>query len=319
MIIITGAAGFIGARLVEHFSHLNKEIISVDELPTFTSRIEHQNLKFGKCLEPEALFEFVTNTSKPIEAILHIGACSSTTETREDYLRKVNLEYSQRVWKLCTGKKIPLLYASSGATYGGGEHGFSDDEKLLPKLKPLNLYGWSKQWFDLWVLDQERAGLTPPRWSGFKFFNVYGFGERHKGAQASVVLHAFDQIRKNGSLKLFKSHREGIADGQQKRDFVSVEDVVSTMDYFHQNKILRGIYNLGTGRAQSFLDLAHATFRALKTKPNIEFIETPANIRDQYQYFTEAPMQKVAAKGYAKPFMNLETGVDRYVKKLLEL
>ena len=220
------------------------------------------------------------------------------------------------LWAYCTAQALPLVYASSAATYGDGANGYDDDEALIPALKPLNPYGDSKQQFDLWALAEERAGRRPPSWSGFKFFNVYGFGERHKGAMASVVLHAFDQIRAGGDVRLFKSHRAGIADGHQKRDFIFVEDVVDVLHFALATPIPRGIYNLGTGTGRTFLDLARATFAALGAPERIEFIDMPVELRERYQYFTEARMERLRAAGYRTPFTTLEDGVRQYVSRL---
>jgi ADP-L-glycero-D-manno-heptose 6-epimerase len=245
-----------------------------------------------------------------------MGASSDTTEMRVDFLRRVNVDYSKQLWDLCREFQIPFIYASSAATYGGGEEGYADDEATMARLKPLNPYGQSKLDFDLWVLQQSKAGHEPPAWSGFKFFNVYGFGERHKGRQSSVVLQGFDQILSTGKLKLFKSHKPGVADGEQKRDFIFVDDVIDAMMFALERPIRRGIFNLGTGKARSFLDLARATFQALGMSPKIEFIDTPVEIRDRYQYFTEAPMQKLREAGYAREFTSLEDGVRETIREL---
>ena len=211
------------------------------------------------------------------------------------------------------------MYASSAATYGDGSLGYDDDDSLTPKLKPLNPYGESKRLFDLWVLDQERKKSTPPSWSGFKFFNVYGFGERHKEKMASVILHAYDQIQTSGKVKLFKSHRPEIVHGHQKRDFIWVGDVVSVLNYALEKPIPRGIFNLGTGHARTFLDLVRATFKSLGKPENIEFIDTPVELRERYQYYTEAKMDRLRAAGYSKPFTSLEEGVRRYIDDLKQM
>jgi ADP-L-glycero-D-manno-heptose 6-epimerase len=221
------------------------------------------------------------------------------------------------LWSWCTKHAVPLVYASSAATYGDGAAGYDDDESAITKLQPLNPYGWSKQRFDLWALDRERAGEHPPTWAGFKFFNVYGFGERHKGRMASVILHSSDQIQSAGKVKLFKSHKAGYGDGEQKRDFVYVEDVVDVLFFAATGAVKRGIYNLGSGKARTFADLARATFKALGKEPNIEFIDMPEALRERYQYFTEAKMERLRAAGYDKPFTSLEDGAARYVERLL--
>jgi ADP-L-glycero-D-manno-heptose 6-epimerase len=246
-----------------------------------------------------------------------MGACSRTDTTDEAFLKRVNIEYSQKLWDYCTRHGIPFVYASSAATYGDGAHGYDDDEATIQSLEPLNLYGKSKQIFDLWALEQERAGHHPPSWAGFKFFNVYGFGERHKGSQASVVLHGADQIQATGNLRLFKSHKEGIADGHQMRDFVAVEDVIEVLHFAIEKPIRRGIFNLGTGNARTFVDLARAVFKSLGKPERIEFIETPIHLRDKYQYFTEARMNRLRSEGYTRPFLSLEEGVAKYIQRLL--
>jgi ADP-L-glycero-D-manno-heptose 6-epimerase len=245
-----------------------------------------------------------------------MGACTDTTELDVAYLKKVNIDYSKSLWTHASQHNVTFVYASSAATYGGGELGYVDDENQMSKLKPLNPYGESKLLFDLWALDQEKQGVKPPAWAGFKFFNVYGFGERHKNKMASVIVHAFDQIRQKGSVKLFKSHKAGIADGHQQRDFVYVQDVVKVLEFARTKPITRGIYNLGSGKARTFLDLVRATFHAVGKPENIDFIDTPLELRERYQYFTEAEMAKLKAQGYATPFTPLEEGVTEYVARL---
>lgn len=317
-ILVTGAAGFVGARFVASCNRRGTPLVSVDEPNYFTERAEHHGLAFGKIIDREKLLEWLEKERPALQAIVHLGACTDTMEMDEAYLAKMNLEYSKSLWKYATQEKLPFVYASSAATYGDGAYGYDDDESMLTKLKPLNPYGESKLQFDLWALEQERAGKKPPAWSGFKFFNVYGFGERHKGKMASVVLHAFDQIERDGTVRLFKSHREGIADGEQKRDFIYVVDVVDVLHFAFEKPIDRGIYNLGTGQARTFLDLVRAVFRARDKKEEIVFIDTPAALRERYQYFTQAKMERLRAQGYAKPFTSLEEGVRAYVRKLCQ-
>jgi ADP-L-glycero-D-manno-heptose 6-epimerase len=321
MIIVTGSAGFIGYQVAKALEKKGEQVIGADEPLFFGSRQEHQDLLLTEMYSPEVIldegfFQEHLDAETPITGVIHMGACSDTTEMRVDYLTRVNLNYSQTLWNLCTKFRIPFVYASSAATYGGGEAGYQDDEAKFKDLKPLNPYGESKRLFDIWVLEQEKLGNTPPAWSGFKFFNVYGFGERHKGKMSSVVLQGFDQIRSKGNLKLFKSHREGIADGEQKRDFIFVGDVVEVLLFALQKPIKRGIFNLGSGQARSFRDLALATFAALKMEPRIEFIDTPIEIRDRYQYFTEATMDKLKREGYQTAFTPLEVGVKATIHEL---
>lgn len=315
-ILVTGAAGFIGARFVESCALRGQRVISVDRRGHFRSRPEHAEVPFGPVVDRDELGEWLRAAGTPPRAIVHLGACSSTTGTDEEYYRRMNVDYSRMLWTYAADRGIPLVYASSAATYGDGAGGYDDDEARIPTLKPLNVYGNSKQLFDLWAIEQAHAGHAPPAWAGFKFFNVYGFGERHKGPQASVALHAFDQVRERGRVTLFRSHRQGIADGHQKRDFVFVEDVVKVLHFALERPVARGIYNLGTGEARTFLDLARAVFQALGKPERVEFIDTPEGIRDRYQYFTEARMGKLRGQGYAEPFTPLERGVERYLCRL---
>lgn len=314
--LVTGAAGFIGARFVESCRRWGVKVISVDEPKHFKERGEHKGLNFGTIVDREKLFEWLETEQPSIKAVIHLGACSNTQQTDAKYLDKWNVEYSKKLWDYCTTNEIPFIYASSAATYGGGEYGYADDELAMHKLKPLNLYGQSKLTFDLWALEAEKRGHQPPAWSGFKFFNVYGFGERHKGSQASVVLHGFDQVSKNGSIRLFRSHREEYADGEQKRDFIWVDDVTRVLHFAIEKPIRRGIYNLGTGEARTFLDLATAVFSCFDVPERIGFIDTPPALREKYQYFTEADMKKLRTQGYTAPFTPLEEGVKSYIEQL---
>lgn len=318
MILVTGAAGFIGSRFVESCNRRGIPVISVDHPEYFKARTEHHRYDYGTIVDRAELFDWLGKNSPKLTGIMHLGACADTTQLDENYFKKMNLEYSQKLWNYATEKRLPMVYASSAATYGEGNLGYDDDESLIPKLRALNPYGESKRLFDVWALEQERQGHTPPAWSGFKFFNVYGFGERHKNKMASVVLHSFEQIRSQGQAKLFKSHREGIAHGHQKRDFIFVEDVLDVLWFALEKPIRRGIYNLGTGEARTFLDLVKSVFRALGQEEKIEFIDTPAALRERYQYFTQAKMDRLRAQGYTRPFTRLEDGVARYVGQLKE-
>lgn len=261
------------------------------------------------------LFDWIERMHTSIEAVIHLGARTDTTEQDTAIFDDLNLHYSQRLWEQCCRLSLPLYYASSAATYGLGELGYDDAHELSPKLKPLNPYGHSKNDFDIWALQQTQQ---PPRWAGFKFFNVYGPNEYHKGRMASVVMHTARQIKANGSMKLFRSHRPDYADGQQSRDFIYVKDVVKVLGFFLHQKAPNGIYNLGTGQARSFRDLAENTFQALEKPIDISFIDTPADIRDTYQYFTEANMGKLRAAGYTADFYSLEAGVADYVQGYLK-
>jgi ADP-L-glycero-D-manno-heptose 6-epimerase len=253
-----------------------------------------------------------------VTAVIHLGARTDTTEQSRAIFDELNVEYSRALWMLCSGFQVPFLYASSAATYGLGEQGYSDAHAGIPALRPLNPYGQSKQDFDLWVLETlEKGGGMPPNWAGFKFFNVYGPNEYHKGRMASVIFHTARQIKQNGRMNLFRSHRPDYADGAQSRDFIYVKDVVDVLLHFLEKRPENGIYNLGTGKARSFLDLAKGTFAALGLPPEIGFVDTPADIRDTYQYFTEADMSKLRRAGYKMPFYGLEEGIADYVQRYL--
>ena len=249
-----------------------------------------------------------------VEFIFHIGARTDTTEFNKEIFDELNVNYSIDVWNACVKFKIPLVYASSAATYGLGEYGYKDDHSVIPALRPLNPYGDSKNDFDKWVLEQTSH---PPFWAGLKFFNVYGPNEYHKGRMASVIFHAFRQISENGGMKLFRSHNPDYTDGGQLRDFVYVKDVVEVCLFLMEHKPASGIYNLGSGKARTFLDLAKNTFKSMDRDENISFIDTPIDIRDKYQYFTEADMSKLLAAGYKSGFHSLEEGVKDYVQNYL--
>ena len=315
-LLVTGAAGFIGARFVETCRKNGQDVISVDAPSYFTERTENLHVDFSKIVDREKLIDWLRTEKPKLSGIVHLGACTDTTELDEAYLARMNTEYSKQIWNYCTEARVPLVYASSAATYGDGALGYDDDDALIAKLKPLNPYGESKRLFDLWVLEQEKKKLTPPTWSGFKFFNVYGFGERHKGKMASVILHGYDQILSAGKVKLFKSHRPDYKDGHQKRDFIWVQDLVAVLNFALEKPITRGIYNLGTGQARTFLDLVKATFKSLGRPENIEFFDTPLELRERYQYFTEAKMDRLRAAGFTQPFASLEDGVAEYVQEL---
>ncbi len=315
MIIITGAAGFIGSCLIQQLNHKGiEDLILVDDFSQ-TRKIENYNHKKYNSKIDRALFlEWFKTNALSIKYVVHIGAKTDTTLFDIATFDALNLNYTKSIWKICTQHQIPLIYASSAATYGLGEFGYKDDAAIVPQLKPLNPYGDSKNDFDKWAIQQTEC---PPNWYGLKFFNVYGPNEYHKGRMASVIFHAFNQIQSNGSVKLFKSHRADYKDGGQLRDFVYVKDVIAVIDYLFHNKVNSGLYNLGSGHARSFNDLALNTFKALGKTPSIEFIDTPSDIRDKYQYFTEADMQKLIASGYSKPFYSLEAGIEDYVKNYL--
>ncbi len=315
MIIITGAAGFIGSCLVEK---LNSEgyfdLVLVDDFSDDQQNKNFEGKRFSKQVERGEFIEWLKENHLHVQFVFHLGARTDTTEFDYELLNKLNLEYTKEVWNTCNEFGLPLVYASSAATYGLGEHGYDDDESTLEKLKPLNPYGDSKNDFDIWAVKQPRK---PFFWAGLKFFNVYGPNEYHKGRMASVIFHTYNQIMKSGEMKLFQSHNPDFKDGEQMRDFVYVKDVVDVMYFLMHHRKDSGIYNLGSGKARTFLDLAKNTFKALGKEPNITFIPTPEDIRDKYQYFTEAKMDKLASIGYHKPFSSLEAGVEDYVKNYL--
>ncbi|MBL8992695.1 MAG: ADP-glyceromanno-heptose 6-epimerase, partial [Spirochaetia bacterium] len=307
MILVTGAAGFIGSVQVWKLNRLGYDkIVVCDQFRDGEKWRNLRDLRFEDAVLPEDLFEWLGRHGREVEAVIHLGACSATTETNMDFLWENNVVFTRRLWDHSVANGNTFLYASSAATYGGGECGYLDDEKKIHSLKPLNKYGYSKHWFDLWALRQKRK---PKHWYGLKFFNVFGPNEYHKGHMASVVYHNYQQYLKEGKVRLFKSHREGIADGEQKRDFVYVKDVVRMNHFLQQGKAPSGIYNIASGKARSYKDFALALFAALKVEPKIEFVETPAAIREKYQYFTEGDLSKLRAAGYIESSTSLEEAV----------
>lgn len=315
MIVVTGAAGFIGSCLVKKLNDENyNDIVLVDD---FSKEDKSKNLegkKFSRKIDRSAFFDFIKNEHRFIQFIFHIGARTDTTEFNKQIFDELNLNYTKRVWELCVEFGLPLVYASSAATYGNGEQGYDDDESLISKLKPLNPYGDSKNDFDKWALAQERK---PYFWCGLKFFNVYGPNEYHKAKMASVIFHAFNSIQKTGEVKLFRSHNAKYKDGEQLRDFVYVKDVAEVCFYLMHHRKNSGIYNLGSGSARTFLELTRAVFKSMKKEERISFIDTPVEIRDKYQYYTKAEMKKLQNIGYSKPFTSLEDGIDDYVSHYL--
>lgn len=315
MIVITGSAGFIGSCLVSRFNSEGvNDLLLVDDFSKAGKEKNHEGRHYSQKMGRDEFIEWFAINFERVSYVMHIGARTDTTEFNVDIFNRLNLNYTKAIWNTCAQHAIPLIYASSAATYGLGEHGYTDDESKLNLLKPLNPYGDSKNDFDKWALQQTQR---PPHWYGLKFFNVYGPNEYHKARMASVIFHAFNQIRNTGKVKLFRSHRPDYKDGGQLRDFVYVKDVVNVIWYLYNNNPQNGIYNLGSGRARTFLDLATATFTALGLEPEIEFIDTPADIRDKYQYFTEADMKKLIATGYNYEFTGLEEGVKDYVQNYL--
>jgi ADP-L-glycero-D-manno-heptose 6-epimerase len=316
MIIVTGAAGFIGSALVGELLRQGwQDIVAVDDF----SRSDKEPNLAGKTLSAKVdrkdFFTWLDANEKLVQFIFHLGARTDTTEFNTAIFDELNLHYSQRMWEACVKYGIPLVYASSAATYGDGDLGYSDQDDTLPyQLKPLNPYGDSKNDFDKWALAQAEK---PYFWAGLKFFNVYGPNEYHKGRMASVVFHAFNQITATGGMKLFRSHRPDYKDGEQLRDFVYVKDVCNVCLFLMEHRTHSGLYNLGSGRARTFLDLVRATFSAMGKEEHISFVDTPVDIRDKYQYFTEADMRKLQGIGYTTPFTALEDGVRDYVSNYL--
>jgi len=315
MIVVTGAAGFIGSCLIQK---LNSEgyldVVAVDD---FSPESKIQNLSektISQKVHRDDFHQWINDNHKLIQFIFHIGARTDTTEFDKEIFDRLNLNYTKDLWNLCVKYGLPIVYASSAATYGDGELGYKDDQSIIPKLKPLNPYGESKNDFDIWALDQPKK---PYFWAGLKFFNVYGPNEYHKSRMASVIFHAYNQIKQNGSVKLFRSHRDDYKDGQQLRDFIYVKDVVNVCMFLMNHRKNSGIYNLGTGEARSFHDLATSVFKALDLEPEIEFVDIPEDIRNKYQYFTEAKMQKLIDVGYNQPFSTLEDGIRDYVTNYL--
>ena len=314
MIIVTGALGFIGSCVAKELNNQGREdIIIVDETKDDKSSKYFSELKYIRYYEKNDFLNTLDNL-EDVELIIHMGACSATTETNEKYLIETNLEYSKTIYNWCVKNNCRLIYASSAATYGDGSLGYNDDESKMKYLKPLNMYGMTKKMFDDYVLDSRK----PKQWVGLKFFNVYGPNEYHKGSMSSVIFHSFNQIKKEQKVKLFKSYKNSIRDGEQKRDFIYIKDILSVIHFFIDNPEKNGIYNVGTGKARTFKDLVIATFKSLNINPNIEYIEMPETLKGKYQYFTEANMEKLRSIGYDKQFYSLEEGVRDYVINYLD-
>ncbi len=323
-ILLTGAAGFIGSYLL---GDLNKKgystIIIADDFSEEDKWFNFDSKQYVTKINREVLFEWLTMTKPDINFVFHLGARTDTAEFDYSIHQKLNVDYSKKIWNYCSANKVPLVYASSAATYGSGELGYKDDHDIVEKLQPLNPYGISKNEFDKWAIRESRVSAersletAPPFWCGLKFFNVYGPNEYHKDRMASMVFHGFNQIQKTGKVKLFRSHKPEFEDGEQLRDFIYVEDVARVCCGLMENPIQSGLYNLGTGKARSFKDLANAIFATINKKPEIDFIDMPADIRDRYQYFTEANMDKLRNAGYQQGFFSLEEGISDYVKRYL--
>ncbi|MBK8502497.1 MAG: ADP-glyceromanno-heptose 6-epimerase [Saprospiraceae bacterium] len=315
MIVVTGAAGFIGSCLIRYLNdHRIDSVIGVDEFGRRDKLMNLQNKQLSGLIHREDFHGWLENNHRKIGAVFHLGARTDTTEFDSSVFEKLNLQYSKTIWMACAEFSIPLIYASSAATYGDGALGYDDNHQIVKNLHPLNPYGDSKNLFDLWALEQTK---TPPKWYGLKFFNVYGPNEYHKGRMASVIMHAYHQILETGRMRLFRSHRPDVEDGHQSRDFIYVEDIIRICLFCLQAGPPSGLYNAGTGKARTFIDLVNGTFAAMGKKPAIDFINTPIDIIDKYQYFTEANMHKLLSVNYNMKFTELEIGVSDYVKKYL--
>ena len=317
MILITGGAGFIGSMLQAALHGRGVETLITDRLG---SDGKWRNLAAhppARLLAPEALEDFL-DSHPPLEAVFHMAAISATTASDGDEVWRTNVALSQHLWEWCAHRGVPFIYASSAATYGDGRAGFDDDPAGHARLRPLNLYGWSKHVFDGWVLDQLRRGAPrPPQWAGLKFFNVYGPNEYHKGGMVSVVRAKYAELAAGRKPTLFRSSVAGLADGAQARDFIHVDDTVAVMLWLLDNPAVSGLFNVGTGLARSYLDLAHAVCRAAGAAPEVEFVDMPAALAVHYQSFTQAEMGRLRAAGYAAGFRSLEEGVTGYVRRYL--
>jgi ADP-L-glycero-D-manno-heptose 6-epimerase len=320
VIVVTGGAGFIGSNVVAAIESSSNTEITICDWVDGAKRPNIATRRVKETVSPDAFFEFLGDARTDIELVIHMGANSSTTDPDVDQVLRYNLEFSDRLWRWCAASAVRLIYASSASTYGDGGEGFEDreDREFLLGLRPLNAYGISKHAFDLRVA-RSVAGAepAPPQWAGLKFFNVYGPNEYHKGDMQSLVAKMAPVIEGGGTVKLFRSHKPDYRDGEQLRDFVYVKDAVSVVEWLRATPGISGLFNVGSGRARSFLDLAHAIFAALDLPPAIEFVDMPEHLRERYQYFTEAPLGKLRAAGYTQPATSLEAGVSDYVRTYL--
>jgi ADP-L-glycero-D-manno-heptose 6-epimerase len=315
MIVVTGAAGFIGSYVV---GKLNREgyrdIVLVDKYDDPLKFQNYQTKTFTEMIDRDHFFDWLASNEKFVQMIIHLGARTDTVGQEPEIYQQLNLEYSQKIWQACIQYGLPLIYASSASTYGDGQLGFDDDHELIPELQPLNLYAQSKHDFDCWVLEQKEQ---PYFWAGLKFFNVFGPNEYHKDRMASVILQAFYTISETGHMDLFRSHHPDFRDGEQARDFIYVEDVAKVIHFFMNHRKDSGIYNVGTGVARSYLSLTRAVFKSMSVKEEIGFKDTPHDLQGKYQYYTCANIQKLRGIGYAESFCSLEEGIDDYVRHYL--
>ena len=317
MLILTGGAGFIGTNMLMRLNQIGEDnILIVDDINTSMKWKNLVGKKFRDYLHKDDLWAWLEGNSQTrIDSIIHLGACSNTIENDFDYLMQNNVRYSQKLWELCLERQIPFIYASSAATYGDGSKGFSDDHDRILDLLPINAYGFSKHLFDLWALHRMDA---PPKWAGLKFFNVYGPYESYKNRMASVVYHGFPQVQDEGKLRLFKSDRQDCEDGEQKRDFIYVKDATDVVQpMLTIDDSLSGIYNVGTGQAASFNQLAEGLFAAVDKPVKVEYIDMPAGLGQHYQYFTQADIRKLRDSGFSKPFTTFKSGIGKYVEFLM--
>jgi ADP-L-glycero-D-manno-heptose 6-epimerase len=316
MYFLTGGAGFIGSNIAAALTERNVPQVIADTLGSANKWQNISGLPLEAIVPPSEIFDFLLERGKSVKAVIHMGAISSTTEQNADLIISTNFTLSQRLWNFCFQNGVPFIYASSAATYGGGENGFDDEfnAEYLAKLRPLNPYGWSKHLFDRWVFAQAERRRTPPQWAGLKFFNVYGPRELHKGSQASVVSHIYPQAKENKPCRLFKSYNPQYADGWQLRDFVWVGDCVNVVLWLLDNPDISGLFNVGSGEARSFYDLAKNVYLALGKEPKIEYSDMPEALREKYQYYTKANMNKLKKAGYGSPMTTLEDGVRMYVR-----
>ncbi|OAN50657.1 ADP-L-glycero-D-mannoheptose-6-epimerase [Paramagnetospirillum marisnigri] len=321
MILVTGGAGFIGSNILAALEERGAgKLVACDRLRSGSKWRNIAKRELADIVHPEQIFEFLDANAKRMEVIIHMGAISATTETDADKILANNFSLSLALWKWCALHNVRFIYASSAATYGDGAQGFDDDWSAdhLARLHPLNAYGWSKHLFDRRVSRKVLSGARkPPQWAGLKFFNVYGPNEYHKGGQQSVVAQVHPHAVEGAAYQLFKSHNPKYPDGGQLRDFIWVGDVVDVVMWLLDHPNVSGVYNVGTGQARSFLDLASAVYQAVGREPQIKFRDTPIEIRDKYQYFTQARMDRLRQAGYSKPFTTLEEGVETYVKQFL--
>jgi len=320
MLLVTGGAGFIGSNVVASLNEAGRsDIVANDVLHTDGKWKNLGKRQLADFVPPADLFRWLEG--RKLDGVIHLGAISDTTATDGDLVMDVNFRLSLHLLDWCTTARTPFIYASSAATYGDGTDGFDDDNSpsALRRLRPMNLYGWSKHLFDLAVVERQKRGeRMPPQWAGLKFFNVFGPNEYHKGAMASVLCRVFDGAKAGHPVQLFKSHKEGIADGNQQRDFIYIDDAVSVVRWLQETPSVCGIFNVGTGKARSFRDMIAAMFKALGREPNIQYIDMPAEIRDTYQYFTESQVENLRNAGYNEGFTPLETAVEQYVKGFLD-